>query len=60
MLACAGGAGRRFGLARHLGAWPGLAPDALEEGVDLRVATDYRAVLRQVVAELAPAGPKLP
>jgi hypothetical protein len=27
--------------------------------VDLRVATDYRAVLRAVVAELAPAGPRL-
>jgi len=57
MLAFGGGAGRRFGLARHFGSWPGLAPDALEEGVDLRVATDYRAVFRQVVAELAPGGP---
>jgi len=59
MLALGGGAGRRFGLARHCGAWPGLAPEALEAGVDLRVATDYRAVLRQVMAELAPAGPAL-
>jgi uncharacterized protein (DUF1501 family) len=59
MLATAGGAGRRFGLARHFGAWPGLTPEALDEGVDLRVATDYRAVLRAVVAELAPAGPRV-
>ena len=59
MLALGGGAGRRFGLARHFGAWPGLTPEALDEGVDLRVATDYRAVLRAVVAELAPAGPRV-
>jgi len=58
MLAFGGGAGRRFGLGRRFGAWPGLAPDALEEGVDLRVATDYREVVRAVLAELAPAGPK--
>jgi uncharacterized protein (DUF1501 family) len=52
MLAFGGGAGRRFGLGRHFGAWPGLAPDALEEGVDLRVATDYREVFRTVVTDL--------
>jgi uncharacterized protein (DUF1501 family) len=56
IFAFGGGAGRRFGLARHFGAWPGLAPDALEEGVDLRVATDYRDAFRQVAAELAPGG----
>jgi uncharacterized protein (DUF1501 family) len=50
------GGGRRFGLARHFGAWPGLTPEALEEGVDLRVATDYRDAFRQVAAELAPGG----
>lgn len=46
-----------FGLGRHFGAWPGLAPDLLDEGVDLRVATDYRDVVRSVVADLAPALP---
>ncbi|MFC7473092.1 DUF1501 domain-containing protein [Dankookia sp. GCM10030260] len=53
-----GGGGRReFGLARHFGAWPGLAGEALEDGADLRVATDYRDAFRQVVAELAPTAP---
>jgi uncharacterized protein (DUF1501 family) len=50
-----GGGGRRgFGLGRHFGPWPGLSADALEDGVDLRVATDYRDAFRQVMAELAP------
>ncbi|MBL6457104.1 DUF1501 domain-containing protein [Belnapia sp. T6] len=49
--------GQGFGLGRHFGAWPGLAPDALDEGVDLRVATDYREVFRTVIADLAPAAP---
>jgi uncharacterized protein (DUF1501 family) len=57
MLAFGGGGDGRFGLGRHFGTWPGLAPDALEEGVDLRVATDYRDVFRQVIAELAPGRP---
>ncbi|MDN3566435.1 DUF1501 domain-containing protein [Paeniroseomonas aquatica] len=48
---------RGFGLGRHFGAWPGLAPDLLDEGVDLRVATDYRDVVRSVVADLAPTLP---
>lgn len=49
--------GGSFGLGRRFGDWPGLAPDALDEGVDLRVATDYRAVFRTVIADLAPAAP---
>ena len=53
-----GGGGRRgFGLGRQFGPWPGLAADALEDGVDLRVATDYRDAFRQVMAELAPTAP---
>ncbi|WP_052388820.1 DUF1501 domain-containing protein [Belnapia moabensis] len=49
--------GQGFGLGRHFGDWPGLAPDALDEGVDLRVATDYRTVFRTVIADLAPGAP---
>jgi uncharacterized protein (DUF1501 family) len=49
--------GAGFGLGRRFGDWPGLAPDALDEGVDLRVATDYRAVFRTVIADLAPGAP---
>ncbi len=32
-----------------LGEWPGLAPEQLNEGRDLRLTTDYRAVLGEVV-----------
>ena len=32
------------------GEWPGLAPEKLEDGLDLRVATDYRTVLGEVLA----------
>ncbi len=35
---------------RLLGRWPGLANAALEEGADLAVTTDYRAVLAEVLA----------
>ncbi len=35
---------------RLLGRWPGLANDALEEGADLAVTTDYRDVLAEVLA----------
>jgi uncharacterized protein (DUF1501 family) len=35
---------------RMLGAWPGLANEALEEGADLAVVTDYRAVLSELMA----------
>ncbi len=49
---------RAFGLRRLLGPWPGLAPDALEEGVDLRVVTDYREAVTRVVADLAPRAPQ--
>ena len=52
-----GGGTREFALARQFGAWPGLASEALEDGADLRVATDYRDAFRQVVAELAPGAP---
>ncbi len=35
---------------RMLGRWPGLANDALEEGADLAVVTDYRAVLAELLS----------
>ncbi len=35
---------------RLLGRWPGLANEALEEGADLAVTTDYRDVLAEVLA----------
>jgi len=35
---------------RMLGRWPGLTNDALEEGADLAVTTDYRAVLADVLS----------
>lgn len=35
---------------RMLGRWPGLANEALEEGADLAVTTDYRAVLGEVLS----------
>jgi uncharacterized protein (DUF1501 family) len=44
----------RFGLGRQFGAWPGLRPEALEDGVDLRVATDYRQAFAAVLQDLAP------
>ncbi len=34
---------------RMLGRWPGLANEALDEGADLAVVTDYRAVLSEVL-----------
>ncbi len=34
---------------RMLGSWPGLRNDALEEGADLAVVTDYRAVLAELL-----------
>jgi uncharacterized protein (DUF1501 family) len=57
VFAFGGGGTRGFGLARHFGPWPGLSADTLEDGVDLRVVTDYRDAFRQVVAELAPGAP---
>jgi uncharacterized protein (DUF1501 family) len=39
------------------GKWPGLAPDGLDEGVDLAVATDYRQVLIEVAAAQAGSAP---
>lgn len=35
---------------RMLGRWPGLANDALEDGADLAVVTDYRAVLAELLS----------
>lgn len=35
---------------RMVGRWPGLASDALEEGADLAVLTDYRDVLAELLA----------
>lgn len=35
---------------RLLGRWPGLANEALEEGADLAVTTDYRDVLAEVLS----------
>ena len=35
---------------RMLGHWPGLKNDALEEGADLAVANDYRAVLAELLS----------
>ncbi len=35
---------------RMLGLWPGLANEALDEGADLAVTTDYRAVLAEILA----------
>lgn len=34
---------------RFHGGWPGLAPDKLDEGVDLAVVTDYRQVLTEIL-----------
>lgn len=34
---------------RMVGRWPGLDNDALEEGADLAVMTDYRAVLAEIL-----------
>ncbi|MGB8813835.1 MAG: DUF1501 domain-containing protein [Paracoccaceae bacterium] len=34
---------------RMLGRWPGLSNEALEEGADLAVTTDYRAVLAELL-----------
>lgn len=34
---------------RMYGRWPGLGSDQLEDGVDLKVTTDYRAVLAEVL-----------
>lgn len=48
---------------RMLGRWPGLANEALEEGADLAVVTDYRAVLAELLTghmRLADAAPVFP
>ena len=48
---------------RMLGRWPGIAAEALEEGADLAVATDYRSVLSEILTGhmgLASAGDVFP
>ncbi|NJM92384.1 MAG: DUF1501 domain-containing protein [Rhodospirillaceae bacterium] len=48
---------------RMVGHWPGLAHDALEEGADLAVVTDYRAVLAELLSRhmgVADTGPVFP
>jgi uncharacterized protein (DUF1501 family) len=35
---------------RMYGTWPGLANDALDEGADLAITTDYRTVLAEMMA----------
>jgi uncharacterized protein (DUF1501 family) len=42
--------GGRVDGGKLLGPWPGLGPDALDRGVDLAVATDYRQVLQEALA----------
>jgi uncharacterized protein (DUF1501 family) len=43
---------------RMLGRWPGLKNEALEEGADLAVVTDYRAVLAELLAgHMGPTDP---
>ncbi|BDG74109.1 DUF1501 domain-containing protein [Roseomonas fluvialis] len=49
--------GRGGALGGHFGAWPGLSRDALEDGVDLRVAEDYRNVFRTVMRDLSARAP---
>jgi uncharacterized protein (DUF1501 family) len=49
--------GRGGALGGHFGAWPGLSRDALEDGVDLRVAEDYRDVFRTVMRDLSGRAP---
>lgn len=48
---------------RMVGRWPGLANDALEEGADLAVVTDYRDVLAELLTghmKLADTGAVFP
>ena len=45
---------------RMLGRWPGLTNDVLEEGADLAVTTDYRAVLAELMAGHMKAGDLAP
>lgn len=40
--------------------WPGLKKEQLEEGLDLRVTTDYRVVLAEIVARRLGGGSWLP
>ena len=48
------------GQIRLAGAWQAaLAPEAPEDGADLRVADDHRTVFRAVTADLAPRGPAM-
>jgi uncharacterized protein (DUF1501 family) len=45
------------------GIWPGLAPEDLEDGIDVPVRTDFRDVFAEVLTRhmgLADAGPVFP
>ncbi len=44
--------GGRVRGGRMYGTWPGLATEQLEEGVDLKVTTDYRQVLTETLAHV--------
>lgn len=53
--------GSRVSGGRIHGHWPGLKSEQLDEGVDLAVANDYRAVLTEVVGQWRPqAAPLFP
>ena len=45
---------------RIYGSWPGLASHQLDNGVDLAVTTDYRAVLAEILAKRLGASASLP
>ena len=51
--------GHVIGGAIH-GTWPGLASKQLDNGVDLAVTTDYRAVLAEILTARLDAGSLLP
>ena len=40
--------------------WPGLKPENLEDGLDLKVTTDYRTLLAEIVAKRLGGASKLP
>lgn len=42
------------------GKWPGLKPENMEDGMDLKVTTDYRTVLAEVLAKRLGGASKLP
>jgi uncharacterized protein (DUF1501 family) len=52
-----GRAGTLLALGGHInggkvyGKWPGLKPENLEEGLDLKVTTDYREILAEIITQ---------